>query len=753
LTAFALTPFVAGAYMMALSLLPGGSNPVLVIAPVWLFAAFTAWRFRRRLAAWARRAVAYVRRSPTLPALGVAAAVVGAFLGAMQRYGGHDWALAAVSLVMGLALALSWRRPGPAKSPLGRPVRGRGSQPDGVGPAGPAGPRPTPDCQTGSVTTHAGADDDGDGTGQEGGRNAGGRPPRRTWADWALITGGLLATAQVAQLLVVQVYRSISVALDGQQYLSEAKYFLEHFGPAGWATLEASPDGSVVGTTHNFTWSAYLALSLEHTSGPLGFANVAATHAAFGFSAVCLLAAVFAVGIALRNWRAGVAGVLMTLALPAFACILTSFSRDGYRMAGLLACLLLVWGAAEAARRDGLPSRAARDGPASAPTGPAGPAAPAGPAPRAGLRFAGRAALAALGGVAAMAAHPMNALAGFALAAGFVAWAFAARWAGWRFWALGAAAGLGAALGMAGPIWSALTGGALEGDYVSTGTVLAGTPYEANYEASRTGAVAAWPTLWDRFWNLLAGQPGWLVVIGACAALAACVLAFRRRVPRLVRANTLLLAVPLLATLATVNDKISWYGQPMSHWYVLNLRYPFHPAMFAVLAIMGLAALARCLAAVNAQSGPGAPSRRRAGPAAVTWGLVAAAGLVFLAGEPGSTESARVMFKVKPQAYSVETPGVLLLDNIHSAWLADGPALSLFSPQARDILLAQTVPELEAALDRHGVTAILSWGTYRLSYGPGAPLGEYLADLRNFRGEPQIYPNARYPYYTLFQRR
>jgi hypothetical protein len=419
----------------------------------------------------------------------------------------------------------------------------------------------------------------------------------------------------------------------------------------------------------------------------------AAANAAFGFSAVCVVAALVAVGAALRNWRAAAIGVSTLLVLPAFTYILRAFSRDGFRITGLLVCLLTVWGASEAAATEHR------------------------------LRT-GHLALGALGGFYALAAHPMNALAGVGLAGGLVAWALARGGAGWRFWAISAATGVGAAGGMAGPLLNALRGGSLEGDYVSTETILSGTPYEANYQASRDAPFGDLPTLWDRVWHLLTSQPGGLILWGVLAAVTAVILVGRRSVSRRLRATALLTATPLIVTLATVGDWISWYGHPLSRWYAINIRYTFHPTVFAILAIMGLVALVPALVAARSSRASVAarPTAQREGDtrprqrgivrlravsrAALGWGTVAVTVLVFGLGQPYESDATSVRWIRRPGAIDTGTPGVLLMDNIHAAYLAEGPALSLFAPEARDILTARDVDELETALDAHGVTGI-----------------------------------------------
>jgi hypothetical protein len=271
------------------------------------------------------------------------------------------------------------------------------------------------------------------------------------------------------------------------------------------------------------------------------------------------------------------------------------------------------------------------------------------------------------------------------------------------------------------------------------------------------------------------------MLLGAVAGIITLIGVARRGTPRLARASALLTAVPLLATLATVNDAINWYGHSMSQWYAMNLRYPFHLAVFAILAIMGLAhwlttlraparASNRALSEAahpqgQALSGePGrAPDRasnrlrgREWGRPAARWMLVGIALLVFAVGQPYVMETVKVGWKLKPGAALAQTSGVLLVDSLQGAYLAAGPALSVFTPEARDILAAETVEELEAALDAHGITAIWSWRSYRLQYWKDAPLGEYLADPANFvavdNKTPGPFPSATYPLYRLYER-
>ncbi|MDR2347386.1 MAG: hypothetical protein LBD90_01945, partial [Bifidobacteriaceae bacterium] len=420
LIGFASTPLVLGLCTMALSGLPGGPSPALSLIPVWVLVAATAWRFRRQAADQARRALAFAWAGANRPValVGLGAAVGGACLGLAPRWPHAPLTAAAGGLVGVAALLALWL---PRRWPAG---------------GGPLASR------------------------------------LRRWSDWAVLAVGLAALVRLAQLLTVQLFRAKWPVVDGLQYLSESKYFLRHFGPGGWASLEAAADSSVVGTTHNFSWSAYLAFALQHTLGPIGPGSDAAAGAALGFSAICLLAALTALAAALRDWRVGTAAIAILTVTPAFGYVLSDSSRDAFRITGLLVCLLVTWGAA----------RAAADGRR--------------------LRL-GSAALAVLGGYYAIAAHPINALALVGLAAGLVAWAIASGRAGWRFWALGAVTGLGAAAGIAGPLLSWLRGGQLEGDYISTATIFAGTPYEQNYQASRAAPLKAFPSYWDQVWQLL----------------------------------------------------------------------------------------------------------------------------------------------------------------------------------------------------------------------------------------------------------
>ncbi|MDR2347239.1 MAG: hypothetical protein LBD90_01190, partial [Bifidobacteriaceae bacterium] len=149
----------------------------------------------------------------------------------------------------------------------------------------------------------------------------------------------------------------------------------------------------------------------------------------------------------------------------------------------------------------------------------------------------------------------------------------------------------------------------------------------------------------------------------------------------------------------------------------------------------------------NAAQAAEAPPARRRWPGARSkcwpartwpnWALAAVAAMIFALGQGNVDDATVFTWRLRPPTwFPLPTNGVVLLDNINSAYLVKGQAVSLFAPQARDILTAKTVPELNAAMDRLGITAVLSYRSYRMTYFQDGPLGEYLDDPDNFRYDP-----------------
>ncbi len=134
------------------------------------------------------------------------------------------------------------------------------------------------------------------------------------------------------------------VAHDASQYLSEALRFSRTLHYTEISSYMGAPQGTIIGTTHNFLWPAYISFGTICTEyGNMGVTTGLAALLALRMSVVFMFAGLLAVAMLLPARRTT---CLLVLALaflaPNFASIICNYSRDGFRVTALLLLLCLL---------------------------------------------------------------------------------------------------------------------------------------------------------------------------------------------------------------------------------------------------------------------------------------------------------------------------------------------------------------------------------------------------------------------------
>lgn len=480
---------------------------------------------------------------------------------------------------------------------------------------------------------------------------------------------------------------------DASQYLGEAKYFLDNFSPSGITGFYGSADGAIVGTTHHFAWSSYLAFAMLHCKGIPGFGNDFAATGAILLSIVFALAALLALLSVLRSKKVMFVGFIMFISALGTQNILSAHSRDGFRIAGLLFFFTVFYGALET-RLHGLK-----------------PQWPEFVLPLVGAFYA-------------MASHPINALAAAPLVAAVFLWVLIKRQLNLHFLVVCIACGAGAALALFSSLLNFLQTGSMSGNYIALADILKGTPYETAYFTHEQIRLLGTESFLERLFFIVQREHAYILILGFVASILLFMLLLGKALKTRQANFSLLAGLAAFTNLLMINDFIRWYGFPMSKWFVMNMRYPYHIAVFSIVAVCALLAewekkqISSCFI-------PAKILKRWALPAAAA----AAAAYIAIAPAP---KTILLSPDTPPPAVASEYYGSILTNNIFSSYYYDNQALSLFSTNARDILTAKTESEFKSALKQHNIRVIASNETYYKAYLAASPYQTFISNPKNF---------------------
>lgn len=489
--------------------------------------------------------------------------------------------------------------------------------------------------------------------------------------------------------------------VDASQYNGEAKNFLDNFSSAGWLGFDSTPNGAVVGTTHHFLWSAFIAFAMRHCIGTPGFGNDSPILAATVISTIFALAAFIALVSLFRNRRAIMLAFILFTGISGTEYIIISRSRDGFRIVGLIFFFLAVVGVMESLKQNK-------------------------------KLHVGHLLFPCAGAFCAMASHPINAIGAVPLVVALVAWVLFRRQFNWRFILVGVACVVGVVLASTGIIEAWLETGNLSGDYIAISDVLAGTPYEETHLAFEQQRLDDTSNYLQRIFYVMNREHGYVMYAGLISAIVLIVMQIRKAFGNKGSMFFLLAGLAVVCNFLMLNDAINWYGFPMTKWLVMNLRYPYHIATFCIFAICALFTALQQRWAGTIQMEVGASTKHLLLKQWATTVVAALLGIAMIV-----TGSSQYPFYYgskddKPAVVDAAYYDHILVDNIAMSYYYDNHTLSLFTPPARDILLAETQEELMETLRAHDIQVIVSNNVYLVYYFIDGPLGEFMTNPDNF---------------------
>lgn len=479
---------------------------------------------------------------------------------------------------------------------------------------------------------------------------------------------------------------------DITQYVGQSKYFLDHFSPEGIIGILGSPDGALVGDSHQFAWCGYLAYAMLHCFGTPGYGNDPALAAAALLTVVFAAAGVLAALSFFQSKRVSCLGLVLFLGLSGTHLIFQGLSRDGFRLAGLLFLFTALIAVLESQKWQ-----------------------------RQKKLLAGHLLFPMAGAAFAVIGHPISIMGAIPIALSLFSWLLIRKQLNLRAVAVAASAGVGALLGAIHLIINWVTTGSASGDYVAVMDVLIGTPYEASSKAFMHGRIEGNEHYLQRIVTIFGREGNLVMYFGVIAVIVLLVLVLKSSIKSRTAPVTLLAAFVYLFSLLMINDLFVWYGDSMSRWLVMNPRYQYHIAWFATYAVCALYAQF-------------VHSPVRVGTLVNTLPTVTASVL--------SLATAWIcIFPVAATIQPYYLPvleidrsyyGQILTNNNSLAYCLDNQVTSILTMPARDLLLAEDPETFAQRLAEHNIRVIVVENNYNELFFKDGPMGQYLRDKRNF---------------------
>ena len=460
---------------------------------------------------------------------------------------------------------------------------------------------------------------------------------------------------------------------DAMEYMTSA------YGIANGRTLDSvssyngSEDGSQIGIVHHPAWTAYLAQALMHSPGtPQVYPLDLAARSTYALTYLYLFLAVFALARAFLPNRFAFLAAALASYTPQLGYLIFNNSREGFRIIPILLLILVLYGYASAVserRRVHWPE------------------------------------LVAVFLVAAftMMGHVLNGIPALGIGLAILAYCLITRNFHWNTIWMAVAAGLGGIFGSIQIVLGYLERGQLLSDFISLDSILAGTPYLQNFYQHQENRLGDTMTYFDRLNVLVRYDHGLLTVVGIGIGIW-----FIVRMIKAIRKGakgeiTGFLGLVGLFFALLFTDLFAWSGYTLTEWSIMNIRYISHLyPVYSVLVAGGLYALDRIR--IQAALRSLTVSALLCGYAAY---LFANVGFTYpLENMVANYSEVPTNYTAAYQAHEAYS-GRLMVDNYYCNYYFHNEAMTFFSEAATDIRRAQTVPELAAALDRHGIDAIM----------------------------------------------
>ena len=460
---------------------------------------------------------------------------------------------------------------------------------------------------------------------------------------------------------------------DAMEYMTSAYGIANGRTLASVSSYNGSEDGSQIGIVHHPAWTAYLAQALMHSPGtPQAYPQDLAARSTYALTYVYLFVAVFALARAFLPNRFALLAAALASYTPHLGYLIAGNSREGFRIIPILLLILVLYGYASAVserRRVHWPE------------------------------------LIAVFLVAAftMMGHVLNGIPALAIGLAILAYCLISRNFHWNTIWMAVAAGLGGIFGSIQILLGYLERGQLLSDFISLDSILAGTPYLENFYQHQGNRLGDTTTYLDRLNVIVRYDHGLLTIVGIAVGIwfiVRMIKAIKKGAPGEITGFLGLVGL-FFALLFT--DLFRWSGYTLTEWSIMNIRYISHLyPVYSVLVAGGLYALDRIK--IQAALRQMAVSALLCGYAAY---LFANVGFTYpLENMPANYADVPNNYTAAYQAHEAYS-GRLMVDNYYCNYYFHNEAMTFFSEKAIDIRRAQTVPELSAALDKHGIDAIL----------------------------------------------
>lgn len=488
------------------------------------------------------------------------------------------------------------------------------------------------------------------------------------------------------------------IGSDAVEYLGQALRFAQDGSAASMTTFVDATDGSTLMCTHNFTWPAYLANALLH-SPTLGYPGDHAARLAFQMTYLYFFASVLGCGQLLfkkDKYFYSFLTIAVCLLCNVFGFTFEMGARDIFRLTPLLGLFCVLYGMGKAV------SEGER------------------------LYFSGTLLAPFLFGYCTMAGHPINAFTALAVVgAVFVIQVLNKEWKIGQFAGYGAAA-LGGAAGSYMIIWALLTTGSLSGNRGDLPTILAGSPYLSNYLEYQKGRLKSNVSYPAQVISILARNNIVLSALGILCAIGLVLIFFRNRKRLQTAGPAAAMGLACLLNLFMLNNVVSWGGEKMSEWLLMNQRYTIQFSLFMAFSVVLFLPWI-----IGKWSERGSPVWKR-----VKHGVIYAA-LCFMLITPVMHYPAydfvgsHTKWLEGTQAANAAFGGErFLMDNYCTNYYLYNRAVSMFTELAEPCLTASTAQALETAMKNMGLKGGLLKTSFEDVYWNDTPLEQLLNSER-----------------------
>lgn len=515
----------------------------------------------------------------------------------------------------------------------------------------------------------------------------------------------LLVTAVVGVVIVKLTTNGQApiIAHDALVYLSEALPFAQERSLSAITDFRGAPDGTHRGDIHGFLFPAFLSHALLTTGSDLiGYPHDHAARIAFQLTFGYMLLSILALAGTTKRLGAGALALILLLQVPQFEYISSNNSRDAYRIIPLALLGVTLVGLSSPRLHGRLPVASL-------------------------LPLVGLAAF-------ALAGHTIGGFVVISLALAWLIGAVIQKARRWNIFLVLGAIGLGLLLGGSHYITAYLETGSITGDNVFKEAAIAGTPLlekslqqEAERLAGSTGSV--------EYLTTLLGRDGYrLSIPGLLAALVALLVGLKVHRRDQTTLSFFIIGLMTLTTTLPFTGLFDLGQIKLSDWFILNFRYALHWYPFAAVCLALLISYGYHYLTSTSLS----RSFKLSG-SAVLLVFVAVSG--FSAYATVSAPAWRVFGHSYTGPWVIENLGLLedviqelpvdkrlLIEDSRFNYYLNNRGILIYSQPTWNLLQAKSEGEVQAALQRLNIGAVLLQETNIRDWWDQLPMLSYLND-------------------------